>query len=154
MFTQNKSEYVNSIKNYFAERFNFLVNEMISIGENGATKKADDILNQFHTKNSLGKHFDNLLDNLPEIADEVIKWVISEALPNTAKDIINSLDGKVYLKSPDKWVKAYITDKYLPPESYTLNRKVSEISEYMGVDNSGIKPRSVNGNKHRCLRIK
>jgi len=125
-----KFEYLNNVKNYFAERFNILTSSLIKLGKDTSAKQADDYLKKFHDANGIGNNFSLLSDSLKELADDVVEHIITnynqyELVP----------DGKkIYLKKPSKCISDFIKMRFDDSESFTLIKKKDQIRDLMCVD--------------------
>ncbi|NQZ83730.1 MAG: hypothetical protein HRT52_22260 [Colwellia sp.] len=123
-----KYKYLQSVKYYFAEKFNTLVNQLTLLGKDAASKQADRYLKEFHEKNGIGNEFDLLSESLKDIAKDVVKHTYK----HNFLEVISHED-KAFLKTPSKIISNYIKTKFDDSESFTLMKKRAEIRSLMCV---------------------
>jgi hypothetical protein len=134
-----KSKYIESIKGYFAQEFNKLVDNYISMGKEASTLKADEELIKFHQAYGIGNQFDTLSKSLPEIAKDIKEYAIQSCGYLIVRDRNN-----VYLKSPAKVIEQYISNTYDHSNKPMLLKKKNDIRDLMSIDNKGCTTYRVN----------
>jgi intracellular sulfur oxidation DsrE/DsrF family protein len=145
-----KAIYFNSVKYYFAEKFNHLVREYISLGKAASETIADNRLIEFHNKHGIRNEFNVLSESLPEIANEITQHCIK---CNHSSIVRNN--EEVYLTSPVKIIEQYIDNNYDHSNKTMMLIKKTEIRDLMCVDNKGCITRLVNsGERIKAIKIK
>jgi hypothetical protein len=134
-----KSKYIESIKGYFAQEFNKLVDGYISMGKEASTLKADEELIKFHQTYGIGNEFDTLSKSLPEIANDIKEYAVQSCGYLIVRDTNN-----VYLKCPAKVIEQYITNTYDHSNKPMLLKKKNDIRDLMSIDNKGCTTYRVN----------
>lgn len=149
-----KFPYFESVKAHIARRVNELVNYYIALGEYEARVEADKFVDSFHQQYGIGRTFERISENMPELVAAFKSWVINKyaaPMPGT-ETILYMADNHYYLKSPVATFDRWIDDTMSRSERFTIGKKKREILSMMSVDGD-YKGYSVNGKKIKAIKF-
>lgn len=143
-------KFMQAVQTWFCERLNGLIDNYITMGEDEASRKGDDVVVDFHKKYSISNGRETLEDNIEAIADIIKEKLIDIYAHNEYSEL-----GFLFVKSAKTKIKNLIFNAELfdRSEAYTISYKIDEIMAAMCAENEGIKPYRIEGKVVKALKI-
>ncbi|AFC22698.1 putative primase [Vibrio phage vB_VchM-138] len=149
--TEGKFKYYNAVKSYIANFINTEVNRYIALGKDGSKIEADKFVESFHHEYGIGRTFERISENMPDLVAAFKSWVINKyaaPMPGTETHLYRD-ENFYYLTSASKIFGDWLDETASRSERFTLGKKKNEVIGMLGVED---RPR-FNGKQLRAIKF-
>ena len=146
-----RNPYFTAVKQHMAKRINELVDHYISLGQEQSVIEADKFTDHFHDEYGIGRTFERISENIPNIIQSFKEWIIkTHSADNPSKVTCLYKDEHFYyLTTPSKIYGDWLEDTASRSERITLSKKKNEIIKAMGEESRPY----FNGRQLRALQF-
>lgn len=146
----DRALYFAAVKAYVAGKLNALIEQYQALGPVGATKAADQYLQQFHGYHGLGQHFTRLSESMEDLADEFGEWVMKTGSP---VEITRREDGARYLKNAATAFDKWLDETCDRSQRITLKRRQDDVFRALSEDGRGNASHQVNRKQFKAIKL-
>lgn len=138
------SQYFRAVLAHTAETLNREISTMQQLGRETAETVAEEWLNGFISRYGLDTVYERFSDSLPDLVGQILEYLKDRA---AFDDLIVTMNGDTYVKSPAKVLDDYLTEHFDQSQIAAFRKKKPELLKMMSEDGEGSKTHRIGAGK-------